>query len=67
MISDKGGGGVSLFLIFSDKGGGGLGQFLIFGRRGGEGGSGPPNFWLTYYVNSPLTAGIFIFLLLGKF
>ena len=33
MISDKGGRGVSQFLIFSDKGGegGGLSQFMFFG------------------------------------
>ena len=31
MISDKGGRGVSLFLIFTDKEGGRVSHFLIFG------------------------------------
>ena len=39
MISDKGGGGVSQFLIFSDKGGGGGGKtisdFWLTRGRGG--------------------------------
>ena len=44
MISDKGGGGVSHFLIFSDKGGRGGNPISDFWLTRGEGGSGPPIF-----------------------
>ena len=44
LISDKGGGGVSRFLIFSDKGGGGVSQFLTLADKGGSGGLDPSTF-----------------------
>ena len=56
MISDKGGGGVTQFLIFSDKGGGGVSQFLIFGWQGGKGGVWTSPFLADIICEPPLTA-----------
>ena len=47
MISDKGGGGVSQFLIISDKGGRGGMPISDFWLTRGEGGVWTPHFWLT--------------------
>ena len=50
----KGGRGVGEMLTMADKGGRGRWGNADNGWQRGEGGSGPPHFWLTKFVNFPL-------------
>ena len=55
MISDKGGGGVSQFLIFSDKGGRGGKPISDFWMTRGGGGVWTPPFLADIICEQPLT------------
>ena len=54
MISDKGGRGVSHFLIFSDKGGGEVGHILILVNKWGKAGFRKPPFLADIICEQPL-------------